>query len=242
MNFNNRFGLSLNFSESTELSSDSHWTSGRRPTLISDEYALVIGHFCMCWNLLEQTMLQLQWSLTSGDRDTWTAAYAALSNQSRCDLTKILLGKSRFSPEARELTEEFVVQFSIVNENRNILLHSVAAWDQAGINAMQKFSKTRLGEYVRYSYSLDQVQACLIEAERTLVFGTKMMIIELLNQTESVRHEVDRLKAQKEGTYPPPEAPKPVALPGKPPRPNKLKPLPPEALSVYPSRPQTDEA
>jgi hypothetical protein len=78
----------------------------KRLTLISDEYALAIGHFCMCWNLIEQTLLLLQLALFKGDRDAWTAAYAGLSNQARFDITLQLLDRSMFSAEAKNMVRE----------------------------------------------------------------------------------------------------------------------------------------
>lgn len=202
--------------------------SSTRLTMISDDYALAIGHFCMCWNLLEQTQLMMQWSLIKGDPHSWTAAYAGLSNQARCDLTSQLLKKSNYSPKAKSLTEEFLIQFSIVNENRNILLHSVVDWDDKGIHAIQKFSKTHLGQYVKYSYSLSDVQRCLVEAEQTLLFGTMTMVNELLNKRNALQYELaslTKIRAGEQNAEPPPT---PIPLPEKPPRPNKLTPLLPE--------------
>jgi hypothetical protein len=173
--------------------------------------------------MTEDTLAYLLGSYFSLTQDTANALYGLLGNRSRIDLLLYMAQKKEKDPDMLDKVKHLCKCFDICRENRNIVAHSsVRLLKPSEPIDIFKRSASTLGAFVSFGYDLAEIRRVLAEIETLFGFATLLTTVHLWNGNADI--------AESLGDPPRPR----VSLPGKPPLPRKLTPIPPNPKGAPP--------
>lgn len=176
-----------------------------------------IGAITLNYNNLEFTLSFLLGDYLGVKQDTSELIHDRLNNRDRVDVLRNLIQASETDEEVREHALYGLLCFDICTENRNALIHAIhQATDEATTDLLTRKRSSDKSHDVLYRLSLAALRKVADEIYATLVF--------VLDITGYLHQRA--LAPQVEASGEPLDETDLPALPRKPPRPDKLTPLP----------------